>query len=719
VSARQLIERIIALRPDLADRARALLNLLDSVVGFSADDYAEDVEHDPEGVLRHLESMLQVGVGEAIQPMPPAEYEEIDVAEYGRATRRIESYDMESYEMRRLPLTRRIIDRLRGILPTRQPTATGAGPLPPERPAAYVSTGFADADAGRDADGDQARPVERTLAARRDYRFWLEIAPAPLPFSIETSPQEPLPILDAGTVLHVVLFGFEDGLQTTPGQDVGALRLVGDGRAVVHQGGPGERRLSFPVRTPGPGLRRMRVNIYCKQTLLQSRVVTVQVTEEEMTVGGPAATSDLDFAAHDLDARALEPIKPRALSILINDNGNGTHGFRFFGQDEKARDVTLAADVVGELLDAARQGLRMASWGTEAESPPDTKTSYKYATPRDEVMARDLVDLAKRGYELWDVVAEHLAADAEALQELMRAPGRVELANKAGVQLMVPAACIYDFPLDMAKQDSFTICPDFIATRPLGLAALLASPCFQGNCPSRVTETVVCPAGFWGFRHQIGLVPSRTTDEDGTSATQPLEIPGRPPVFVVGASADPNLEKLPTHMTELHGILAGAWQEQLSRTKLFTQFQTKPSVVYLYGHGGEAGGKPFFEVGQAGDGPIERSMLRANARWADSTPLVFLNGCHTAALGPRTAFAYAGAFMSTAKASAVVGTEIAVFEALAVRFAEECLRRFVVDGADLGESVRLARLALLAEGNPLGLVYVAFGPSELHLAQTA
>jgi hypothetical protein len=51
---------------------------------------------------------------------------------------------------------------------------------------------------------------------------------------------------------------------------------------------------------------------------------------------------------------------------------------------------------------------------------------------------------------------------------------------------------------------------------------------------------------------------------------------------------------------------------------------------------------------------------------------------------------------------------------LATAFAEECLRRFL-DGAPIGEAVRDARLALLAQGNPLGLAYIPFVIASLRL----
>ena len=40
--------------------------------------------------------------------------------------------------------------------------------------------------------------------------------------------------------------------------------------------------------------------------------------------------------------------------------------------------------------------------------------------------------------------------------------------------------------------------------------------CFLGDCPSYADDTVVCPGGFWGFRHGIGLPQSR--DETGDRA---------------------------------------------------------------------------------------------------------------------------------------------------------------------------------------------------------
>jgi CHAT domain-containing protein len=93
--------------------------------------------------------------------------------------------------------------------------------------------------------------------------------------------------------------------------------------------------------------------------------------------------------------------------------------------------------------------------------------------------------------------------------------------------------------------------------------------------------------------------------------------------------------------------------------------------------------------------------------WGRSQPLLFLNGCETAAVEPAQLPDFAGAFVR-AGAGGVIGTETTVFEPMATVFAEKCWREFLVNGRSIGEAVRLARLALLGKGDPLGLVYTAF-----------
>ncbi|HEU5089856.1 MAG TPA: CHAT domain-containing protein, partial [Roseiflexaceae bacterium] len=150
---------------------------------------------------------------------------------------------------------------------------------------------------------------------------------------------------------------------------------------------------------------------------------------------------------------------------------------------------------------------------------------------------------------------------------------------------------------------------------------------------------------------------------------------------------------------------------------LFTQQQ--PHLVYFYCHGIDRDHVPFLRVGTEHDDDYisTSNILNYDVDWSQTRPLVFINGCQTAALAPDRALQFVRAFVEDALAAGVIGTEITVFEPLAQRFAETFLGQFVA-GVPLGRAVRIARLALLAEQNPLGLVYIPHAYAGLRMVAT-
>lgn len=579
-----------------------------------------------------------------------------------------------------------------------------------------VSTGLCETPGG---------PVlanDRTLGAGRRYHLFVEVGRELSPGSLDREPT-PLPPLARGTVLQFVLFGFEGGLRPVDGSQIGLMTLTNRGEAVVSKqpsGPSGGKRLHLPFETPPvPGTHRLRCNVYHEQTLLQSRLLEVVVTDQPGRARIGALRVTLDFAAlGDLEPDLLSKREPRTLSLLINDNGNGSHGFRFFGTGDYVREVSLGAQTLEVLLAQARGELCRASWGDETAPTRDefSQLTYRYATPSPVLLQEDLVALARRGYKIWDALIDTLAGgDWEGLRDRMRLPGRVEIANKESLSLLVPAASLYDAPLAYEEPD-LTVCRAFLEA--LGSHPVSGLPCFAGHCPSYDDERVVCPSGFWGFRHQIGHQASFTggAPQDARNQSVVAGQSDAEPTFIVGISTDPGLVLRDGHISRLHAVAGAGWRMATSRTELYSLFKSvQPTVVYLYGHGGGDKFSPFFEVGNKNDGPIDKPSLRTRANWQRTHPLVFLNGCHSAALSPDSAFDYAVGFLQVAHASAVVGTEIAVFESLAVTFAEECLQRFVVERRPLGEAVLQSRLALLDRGVPLGLAYLAFGPAEVRV----
>ena len=150
--------------------------------------------------------------------------------------------------------------------------------------------------------------------------------------------------------------------------------------------------------------------------------------------------------------------------------------------------------------------------------------------------------------------------------------------------------------------------------------------------------------------------------------------------------------------------------------RLSTSFgRASPHIVYFYCHGGVANQRPFIQVGPDNKELIFSSDLRArHVKWETPRPLVFINGCHTTALEPREAHELVSGFVTIARASGVIGTEITIFEPLARGFAEAFLRAFA-GGSTVGEAVRSARLDLLQQANPLGLAYTAYALANLKL----
>ncbi len=405
---------------------------------------------------------------------------------------------------------------------------------------------------------------------------------------------------------------------------------------------------------------------------------------------------------------------------MLNDNTATTHGFRFVGRDDFAQDAEMAGAELRSLVDAVRKALRSAAWGDE--DPWDaSKRPQNYGTTDLAPLRNTLVTLAIRGYRMYGAIVERLAGgpDAQdALQDLMRAPGTIQIALKHGATDVFPAAAIYDYSFNTNARN-IVLCPDFEQALTSGVP-LVETSCFQGTCRTPdlpQPSNVVCPGGFWGFRHRIGIPLSVNKDAEIVSA-----IPYRNPTVVAFCvSLDPNLKERESHLAALSALslgvrleLARSWTEAFHALRDATN---PPRIVYFYCHGGTTlHGIPYLQVGSDDDDKITPDNFRAmKVRWPNINPLVVLNGCHTTAITPESILNMVSVLVQYSEAAGVVGTEISIFESLACPFAERLFAR-LLEGKELGEAVRETRLELLAQGNPLGLVYVPFAHSGLHLA---
>jgi hypothetical protein len=499
----------------------------------------------------------------------------------------------------------------------------------------------------------------------------------------------------------------------------------------------------------------LRCNIYYNQVLVQSRLVSAIVLAEPTPTEG-ALQASVDYTLdRSLRLTRLAELRPHRFSLMLNDNGNGTHSFRFFGGDSvrpMARTLTIPEGTVSGLIDSARKALRHVSWGDDDEW--DENKRYRYDTQPDfSVLARDLGRLAAVGYRIYTMLDQVLwiSRDQSLAQRIYKADP-VQIGLKAGAPFVLPAALIYDYHWDTNSfslddpNSKYQLCPSFQKALQ-DPAPLEDCECFRGQCPVKAegdrihskqdpTRTIkdlgpiICPSGFWGFRHSLGLPVTMsapfdpdTPDKQGVLSA-PITIPytGTPGIGLA-ISTDPLFKGFAMHEKKLQDLLKPAawhsWQEGRTRDDVIKMLRTvQAQLVYFYCHGGASKNRnPFLDVGY-NDAWITPDNLLANGiEWRDPAPhpLIFINGCQTVAVAPEQALSFVSAFVY-AQAAGVIGTEITVFDTLANDFAEECLSRFV-NGLPIGEAVRRARLALLKKRNPLGLVYTPFIVESVRLVK--
>jgi len=625
---------------------------------------------------------------------------------------------------------------LREVTPEPPELLSEATPALPQRPASddprgrLVSTGMATT---RTPEAPLAR--SRSLQVERSYFLWLEVG-GPVAGSIETTPASLPASLPTECVLQVVLFT-NPGSFEIMGPALGELRLTADGPVTVQQPASvpealprrsrlWDARLFFAVRAPTePGTYTLRIGIYHRCVLVQSRIVRLHVTVRPATQRTAALASAIDYSlVRELTFADTAILAPHSLSILLNaDNDSRTHSFRFLGAGNFHGSASLDAHLVQDAIRVAREALRRVAWGNADPWDPRRGFVDRHAgSVGFEVFRRDLALLARAGFRLYDLFASRLHT-REPLEEAVRRPGTIQFALKDGARAVFPVALIYDHPLDTELPEAeYVLCPAFQAAVG-GSEPLHASACLRGECPNRDDPrmNVVCPGGFWGFRHMIGVQPGLEPGAVVTGLTDTIVFTGAPQMLTT-VSTDPQMRLRELHLRSLYTLVPEQRVVEGREESLERMRSDSPHVVYFYCHGGRTeAGHLCLELGPTRGSSIARDTLRAHrVRWTDPRALVVLNGCHTVDVEPEKAIEMVSGFLSTVGAAGVIGTEITVFEPLATKFAEGLFQEMVRRRRPLGEAVRTTRHQLLRSAlNPLGLVYIPFALASLQLVERA
>lgn len=582
---------------------------------------------------------------------------------------------------------------------------------------------------------DPLNPLDHDLPLQTDsaYYFYLEIGDAP--GGLDDKPAALPDDLPTEAELDVFVFGFPQGMRVTADANRGRLRLKPDGTstvtspaaepAVLRHDPVLQSRLYFPVDTPSePGEYRLRCLIYHRQTLVQARLISARVGIEAGRWRGPAISSHIDYTlSHTLDPSQLSGMATTRLSIFMNDNKNGTHSIAVRGRGlPESPPLHLGELIVKGWAKNIRGDMREAAWGDRENFTRDKMNNYRYQVSALGDLGRlqdDLVRLAISGYRIYtDIVLKLGTAVQEELARLLQQTSEIQFSAVENVTSVVPVAAIYDQPLDSSYAHDLTeyrLCDTFKSAFEQRIP-LEETDCFKGHCPTYSDDRIVCPSGFWGYRHNLGLPV--TTGQALSDAA--VFIPSNMPAAIsVGLSNAEDLTMRDRHRQVLSTIQA-SWEYHDSHDEVVKMLQnTEAQIIYFYCHGGfdEKSNAPFLSFEEDPNGPrFYPDILQAkNINWPAATPLVFINGCYTTALDPEKTMNFVDRFVQFSGAAGVIGTEITIFESTAIIFARQFFERFLIKRQPVGEAVRGARLTLLAAGSPFGLVYIPFVLPALRL----
>jgi len=595
-----------------------------------------------------------------------------------------------------------------------------------------VNTGFSTWD-----NPDMMLIKKLPLATGKKYLFCMDIGDM-WEDTLETTPADIPALPQKDAILSVVVFGFPDGIKVIPGADRGEFEIsVGDPARVTNQPITEESRqpssgylktcLFFPVIMPTAppkpeGFARMRCNIYWRNILLQSRLISARVVEDPakfIKTRQKQIKSDLDYSlSGTLSPTLVNQLQPHSMSLLFNSNED-TQSIFIEGAD-RPQHIAFESGEIQDFIDNVRAHLRLISWGSKGEWNGN-EYLYSDREPDLERLKRDLVYLAKWGYNFYFKVYERLEGEKkgkDAYEERLEKPGFIHIASRRSPNHLIPAAMIYDYHLNTSKHHiEYDLCPEFLDAfhekRPLE-----DTPCFRGECPTRKRMkelmeshqrhlcTTICPSGFWGFRHFLGMPISLDHSKNA------IDIPSSIPLgdkMIISSCISREMHLLKDHLKKLKTFVSSTeWNcadedEELTPMLLLA----KPHIIYFYCHGDIVDGTLQLRIGSREKScSIDPTVLRYII-WENPRPLVFLNGCRTAGISPKQLLNFIEPLVTHSKGAGVIGTEITIFEELATEFFERFFEHFL-DGNPVGDAIRHARLALLGQGNPLGLVYTPY-----------
>jgi hypothetical protein len=572
-------------------------------------------------------------------------------------------------------------------------------------------------------------PKTANLAAQRPYDLRLDIGLLSRDSVVENAgshpfPTELLPETREGHWLEVVVvsgdFTISSGRYNLFLPDSGASWVCGCPPGEDHTCSKDSRNpyLFIALTAPEqPGIARLRIAIYYENNLIQSQLLTAHIGAAEQKAGGYSSRIDYTLTA---GLRNVSFLPARTLHILTNQNLDGTHCLIINGKASDPLVFNLHDDQVGDAIKAARQALRHIHMKEYPQAPGSTRAPEpdnlldKENGKSKEKFIEDLQRLATLGWNL-----SVMLSNQQDWQAKLQEPATMQVSRTAGSTFVFPWALVYDIPL--LHYEQARLCP--LVQKWDEVKTLIAAS--TRRCPYENQHTqgnTLCPFGFWGIKHVIEQPPSMP---EGRALPLQIQAAHNPAELVVGFSLQLNEKQTMDHLDELKAHFKVLPYHSLKQIP----DALKPSVeiVYFYCHGGRAmvpgtgQATPYLEVGvggeneqfQPGDVTAWRMTVWPPDHWRETSPLVFLNGCHTTELTPELLVNFVDGF-TRASAAGVIGTEITVLQPLASEAAAQFFSHFQRDNMNVGQALQQMRMHFLMKGNLLGLAYTPYCSADLH-----
>jgi hypothetical protein len=465
----------------------------------------------------------------------------------------------------------------------------------------------------------------------------------------------------------------------------------------------------FAARPVRVGWQAIDVDLLYRGNLVQSRRLEVSVASSE---GPPlrvapqrACTTFTRFAT--LTAASLKKVDStprRGLTIVADrDPADGHIGLRFYtieGADLGRRDTRIGTESLKGLLARARGALLAAM------------DAYRGGIGGSaEQLRRALGPLAQAGRSLYlalvgGVTEEGAMLDEDAPQILLDAGTIIQIAPLSP-QLGIPWEVAYERPCQSYDEGETKLCDRFAAHGPA-----------PSDCPYHEDPKVVCPWGFWGFRHIVEQIPCRVpAHQPPPRQSLPLLIRNSKPLRM-SAVVFTGFNLVREHFAAIRGLLPQQIEvKELTVADDVAQALKRDTadIVYFYAHGGfEAEGTPYLKFGVD-----ERITLIDLDAWRTTLrskhALVMLNACESAGYSP-DAFESLLSFFHQRGASGVIAAQCDLRELLAATFGLGFFQEFL-RGESAGQALRTTRLSLLERLDPRGLAYSLFASADLKIAE--